>query len=405
MGPGTLLAKIDIKSAYRIIPVHPADRHLLGMSWKGGIYVDTALPFGLRSAPKIFNAVADTLEWILQQHGVSKLWHYLDDFITAGAAGSDECLQNCQIITSMCELLGVPLASEKCEGPQTCLEYLGFELDTTKGEIRLPEEKLQRLETLLQSWEGKKSCTKHELDSLIGQLQHATNVVKPGRSFLRRMIVLAKLAKKPWHHIRINASFKADLAWWRTFLQTWNGISMMSMLGEQAPGGAVTSDASGSWGCGAYSGPQWFQLQWNDNLRSKSISVKEMIPIIIAGAIWGRAWKGKLIICHCDNQSVVAVINSRYSRDDELMHLLRTLFFFEAIFEFHMQASHISGVHNRLADDLSRDKLSSFLSKANAMEQSPSPIPVKLLELLQDMQTDWTSATWRDMFNSILTKV
>ena len=83
MGPGTLLAKIDIKSAYRIIPVHPADRHLLGMSWKGGIYVDTALPFGLRSTPKIFNAVADTLEWILQQHGVSQLWCYLDDYITA----------------------------------------------------------------------------------------------------------------------------------------------------------------------------------------------------------------------------------------------------------------------------------------------------------------------------------
>ena len=36
MGPGTLLAEVDIKSAYCIIPVHPADRHLLGMSWKGG---------------------------------------------------------------------------------------------------------------------------------------------------------------------------------------------------------------------------------------------------------------------------------------------------------------------------------------------------------------------------------
>ena len=70
-----------------------------------------------------------------------------------------------------------------------------------------------------------------------------------------------------------------------------------------------------------------------------------------------------------------------------------------------MQASHISGVHNRLADALSRDKLSSFLSKAYAMEPSPSPIPVKLLELLQDMQTDWTSAAWRDMFNFILNKV
>ena len=102
---------------------------------------------------------------------------------------------------------------------------------------------------------------------------------------------------------------------------------------------------------------------------------------------------------------MVAVINSRYSRDDELMHLLHSLFFFEAIFEFHMQASHIPGVHNRLADALSRDKLSSSLPKAFVMEQSPSSISTTLLELLQDSQTDWTSAAWRDTFNSILTKV
>ena len=55
------LAKIDIESAYRIIPVYPPDRHLLGMSWQGAIYIDTALPFGLHSAPKIFNAVADCI--------------------------------------------------------------------------------------------------------------------------------------------------------------------------------------------------------------------------------------------------------------------------------------------------------------------------------------------------------
>lgn len=34
MGRDTLLAKIDIKSAFRIVPVHPADRYLLGMEWK-----------------------------------------------------------------------------------------------------------------------------------------------------------------------------------------------------------------------------------------------------------------------------------------------------------------------------------------------------------------------------------
>ena len=62
LGTGTLLAKLDIQNAYRIIPVHPADRRLLGMSWRGHLYVDSVLPFGLQSAPKVFTAVADALQ-------------------------------------------------------------------------------------------------------------------------------------------------------------------------------------------------------------------------------------------------------------------------------------------------------------------------------------------------------
>jgi len=77
LGPGAQMAKIDIRSAYRMVPVHPQDRFLLGMQWEGQVYVDTALPFGLRSAPKIFNALADGLEWIAKQHGVKYLWHFI----------------------------------------------------------------------------------------------------------------------------------------------------------------------------------------------------------------------------------------------------------------------------------------------------------------------------------------
>ena len=61
LGQGALLAKFDIASAYRMVPVHPEDRPLLGMRWRGELLVDGALPFGLRSAPKLFTAVADAL--------------------------------------------------------------------------------------------------------------------------------------------------------------------------------------------------------------------------------------------------------------------------------------------------------------------------------------------------------
>ena len=94
-GRGTLMAKFDIESAYRIVPVHLDDRFLLGMQWRGNFFIDLALPFGLRSAPYIFSAVADLLEWIVRRnYHVAFLKHYLDDFHTLGPPDSPHCEQN-----------------------------------------------------------------------------------------------------------------------------------------------------------------------------------------------------------------------------------------------------------------------------------------------------------------------
>jgi hypothetical protein len=70
LGPGALLAKVDIESAYQLIPVHPQDRPLLAVKWNNEIFIDLMLPLGLRSAAKIFNAVADSLNWYLQRKGI-----------------------------------------------------------------------------------------------------------------------------------------------------------------------------------------------------------------------------------------------------------------------------------------------------------------------------------------------
>ena len=69
-GRRALLAKVDVKSAYCHIPIHPDDEWLMGMLWDGDLYIDTALPFGLRSAPKIFTAITNAVEWIIRQEGV-----------------------------------------------------------------------------------------------------------------------------------------------------------------------------------------------------------------------------------------------------------------------------------------------------------------------------------------------
>ena len=184
MGRGTLLAKLDIKNAYRIVPVHPEDRPLLGTKWQDKIFIDAVLPFGLRSAPKIFNAIADALEWIFARSGIYPTHHYLDDFIFFGHPGTNQCADALTTAIASCNKLGVPLALDKLLGPSTVLPFLGIELDTATMELRLLADKLYNLQSLIKSWQGRKSCTKRELLSLIGHLQHAGKVVKPGRTFV-----------------------------------------------------------------------------------------------------------------------------------------------------------------------------------------------------------------------------
>uniref|UniRef100_A0A1X7VTW4 Uncharacterized protein n=1 Tax=Amphimedon queenslandica TaxID=400682 RepID=A0A1X7VTW4_AMPQE len=80
MGRGTNIIKIDNRDAYRFVPVHPHDMYLLAITWQNVTYLDRALAFGLRSAPKIFSAESDMIAWALHCCGLSQQIHYLHNF-------------------------------------------------------------------------------------------------------------------------------------------------------------------------------------------------------------------------------------------------------------------------------------------------------------------------------------
>ena len=110
----------------------------------------------------------------------------------------------------------------------------------------------------------------------------------------------------------------------------WNGTSMMVDHRQDGPTCHVFSDASGIFGCGAWWGTQWFQLPWPQNSGYTSIAQKELLPIVIACIVWGGSWKRHTVVAHCDNTAAVEVVNSGYSKDGIMMHLLQTLFFVKA---------------------------------------------------------------------------
>ena len=88
------------------------------------------LPLGLRLTPKIFNAVADALNWYLYQCGIPNILHYIDDFITIGPLGSTSVMSPCQLCIGCAQSLAYPLPSTNMMGPRPALLFLGIEIDT-----------------------------------------------------------------------------------------------------------------------------------------------------------------------------------------------------------------------------------------------------------------------------------
>ena len=141
--------------------------------------------------------------------------------------------------------------------------------------------------------------------------------------------------------------------------------------------------------------------EWAGHIASSHIAVKEMVPIVIAAAVWGPQWRGKTVRAQCDNAAVVTIINHGSSRDQDIMHLMRCLAFIAAKFEFHIWAQHIKGVDNTLADVLSRNNLHLFTSLHSQASQLPATIPAALLDLLIVSRPNWTSQHWTELWSTI----
>ena len=166
-------------------------------------------------------------------------------------------------LLQLCDKLGLPVAGEKLE---LRLTFLGFELDTLAMEVCLPEEKLRETQRMESSWLGRKSCQCKDLESLVGKLAHASKVIQPRKTFMKRMFELLKGTIMAHHHVRLNAAFKADLIWLVRFLEEWNGMSVM--LGSEGTEEArieLATDASGNFACGAVWLPIWLQWQWRES--------------------------------------------------------------------------------------------------------------------------------------------
>lgn len=375
LGRGALLTKIDIRNAFRLCPVSPTDWCYLGISWQGQFYYDKVLPFGLRSAPYIFDKFATALHWILEDScRLQHLIHYLDDFLHISPPSVTLARRHRSLILDLFSYLGVPVATEKVEGPSTCLTFLGLELDTETFEIRLPEAKRSSYLATVSSLLAAGSLTRRELASAMGKLSFASRAIPAGRTFLRRLYDLDRATSHlpPSKVLRLSQGAINDLMWWEATLLAWPGKSYFLLEKWQTAADLqLQTDASGSFGYGAFYQGRWISGPWQPSEATESIQFKELYAIVVACSTWGSSWRGLKIEFQCDNAAMVECVRSGTCKAPRIMVLVRALYSLCVQYDFLVTATHIPGITNNIADALSRNLLQEFRQLAPAANAEP----------------------------------
>ena len=347
-GRGATLIKRDLKSAFRYVPVSPFNQWLLMYRWNGKVYVELFLPFGLRTAPLIFNLFSEAIHWIMLTLGWD-LCHYIDDFLLVlPPSGDVEKAKN--DFSRTCEAIGFTIEHKK-DKDGTLVDFLGLEIDTMAMEARLPPDKHRRALQIVNETLEKDSIPFYTLEKLLGFLSFCCAVLPLGRPFLRQIFNL--LNRKTHHlaHVRISSAARRDLCWWKILLNQWHGISVIRS--PSRPVLKVYTDASGKKGIGGIWNDQAFSVHINRRHRTKHINWKEMFAIYFAITLWAKDWIGCRVILMCDNSAVVDAINKRSIRG-ETIAILQLILLVAAIQDIELHAEWLPSEDNAIADALSR---------------------------------------------------
>ena len=359
----------------------------------GKYYQFVRLPFGLSSAPRICTILLSVVQFVLERHHRLSLVRYLDDFLNVSKS-SELASQHLSTAIRVLQQFGLVVNASKTEGPSTCIQFLGINIDSISRTLSISEQRIAEMNELLMLHISTPSSTAVkvvDILSFIGKLNFVSQILVSARPFMRRLLN-AVIGKRHRSRCRIPPEFRLDCAVWLQRIQQWNGLISWS-IHTQKPF-VIISDASIS-GFGFYlhSFPSNIPIDripqalrpgsavsgtWHSSMSAllthRSIAHLELFSVLFALTLLSPALHQQSVLILTDNSSNVPVINKQRTGSAAIIGLLRALAELSSTHVFACSARHISGESNVLADFLSRPALhmNQHLSQWSSYEFSHS---------------------------------
>ena len=362
--------------------------------WK--FFIDKCLPFGAASSCNIFqcfsNALANITMFALECVKRKAITNYLDDFLKI-AVKQWICDFMLNTFHEICDWLGVTLAKEKTVWGAQQVVFLGVLMDGLRCILSLPIEKRDKAINFL-SWSmDKKKVTVLDIQRLTGLLNFITKAIVPGRVFTRRMYakIQGKTANlKPHHHVSLDGKFRRDCSMWLYFLCS-EDVSLFcrpfvdydNTTSAAELGFFTDSSANEKLGFGGiFADKDWFFGQWEQGYIKRykpSIAYLELYALVTGLFIFSERIRNLTLLVHCDNMSVVQMVNATSSACERCMHLLRMMVLRGLKYNFRVASVYINTKVNGEVDSLSRLQFDRF-HKLNGYSRNtlPADLPTEL---------------------------
>lgn len=372
--PGNWLAKLDVSSAFHLLPINENQKKYLQFQFENEYYQYRCLSQGLSCSPRAWTKICKPVVRALRAQGLRLVMYYDDAAIVA--ATREQLVDHVRIATELFEKLGLPLSRKSVLEPTQQLEFLGFVVNTTTMKVYLPHNKRRDLIRSVQRAQQAQQLSARQLATLIGSLAQTNAAVPLALGQTRSMQTLMHQARQhsdSWDTcVELNDTVRRELAWWETELKNYSDGYPIA----RQPDLIITTDASKfGWGAHSSSG-RTAQGTWAPGTQARSNNYRELLGAYLglralhtelyqnnvctrcmdAQTTNGANHDWRHVLLRTDNVATMANIRKQGGASHSLTRLARQMLLFATRHRIRLTAEHIAGSRNNLADSLSRQQ-------------------------------------------------